>query len=427
MLSRFLRSIIVSVLVIVLQNNVIFSLFLQWGGSRSKDSNAMGKDGEKEPKRMSLSELPPIIPRPGTGSCKSRQSSGSNSAGNGATQISKGYPMKYSERPSLISAEDSGIVINGSESGRFTTGRSQVISPGSGTDDSGEETKAASFNGTNNSASDNVRPAMRSRSKTWGADGQAMRKSGSANKLHTLYERNGSKYVRQISTSSESAKNNKELKLPTAVIGGHSSSKSSYNSFDLGKRTQSYSNLSSSKYSESSKTNNNNSRVPNRNVSHAKTNTNLHKVRSDQNIYYKSTIGSHGDHKSNGRSTMVSQSGRKTRMNNVSNHSFQNSMLHSKSQPNIQETLSSSNTKTRATTSKMYRKKYSIEDDGKISQSLVRYNATGIFGEANEKDKRIIDWLREIENEAERPESPEIEDDQPQQTDTAIHVVYGQD
>ena len=393
----------------------------------------MGKDVEKEPKRMSLSELPPIVPRPGTGSGKSRQSSGGSNS-NGVTQNSKGYSIKYSAgRPSLISVEDSGIVINGSESGRLTTGRSPVRSPGSAGsgDESGEDAKALSFNGTNNSASETFRTSMRARAKTWGSDGQKLRKSGSINKLHTLYEKNNSKCVRKISasTSSENAKTN-DLKLPMTVNGGGgSSNKSSYNSLAFGKRTQSYSNLSSSKFSDSNKANNNNNTiVPNRNVSHAKASTNLHKVRSDQNIYYKSTTsGSHGDYKAAGRSHMMSQSGRKTRMSSVSNQKFQKSVLHSKSQPNIQQTLSQTNTNTRATTSHgtMYTKKYSIEDDGKISENLVRY--TDIFGEMNEKDKRIIDWLREIENEAERPESPDIEHDEPQQTDTAIHVVYGED
>ena len=374
----------------------------------------MGKDGEKDQTRMSLSELPPINPRPGTGSGKSRQSSGSNSAGN---TVTKGYSIKYSERPSLISAEDSGIVINGSESGRFTAGRDPIRSPespGSGLDDdSGDEEKAASFNGTNNSASVSSRPAMRSRSRTWGSDVQ---KPPVANKLHTLYEKKSvSNCVRHgsVATASENAKNNDTLKLPSTV--GQSSSKSSY-SFTFGKRTQSYSNLSSSKFSESSRGHNNNiSTVPNRNTSSS--NTNLYKVRSDQNIFYKTSAGVNSDYKLTSRTQVAPQSGRKPRMSNAGKH------LHSKSQPNIQHALSGNKT----TGSNQYRKKFSIGDGGKISQSLVKYNTRDIFGEADEKDKRIIDWLIEIEKEAERPQSPEIEDDEPPQTDTAIHVIYGQD
>ena len=378
----------------------------------------MGKNGERNESRMSLSELPPIKPRPETGSGKSRQSSGgSNSAGNTVANTTKRYSIKYSERPSLISAEDSGIVINGSESGRFTSGRDPIRSPGSGSNvDSGDEGRAASFNGTNNSASEIFRPAMRSRSKTWGSDAQ---KPPTANKLHTLYEKkNGTKYVRQgsVTTASENAKNNDALKLPSAVNGGQSSNKSSY-SFTFGKRTQSYSNLSSSKYSVSSRGNNNNntSTVPNKNTSSS--NTNLHKVRSDQNIYYKASAGVNADCKLTSRSQVAPQSGRKTRMSNAGKH------LYSKSQPNMQHALSSN----RATSSNQYRKKFFIGDGGKISQSLVKYNTHDIFGEADEKDKRIIDWLIEIEKEAERPESPEIDDDEPPQTDTAIHVIYGQD
>ena len=257
---------------------------------RSKDSsNAMGKDGEKDPSRMSLSELPPIIPRPGTGSGKSRQSSGGNSAGNTMTQTAKGYSIKYSERPSLISAEDSGIVINGSESGPFAGWRSQVRSPGSASDDgSGDEAKAASFNGTNNSASENFHPEMRSRSRTWGSDS---RKPESSIKLHTLYEKNGSKHLRKGSYSSENAKNNNELKLPTAVKSVKSSNKSNSSFTFAKKRTQSYTNLASTKFSELNRGNNN--FVPNRDRSYS--NTNLHKVTSDQNIYHKASTGETSD------------------------------------------------------------------------------------------------------------------------------------
>ena len=117
---------------------------------------------------------------------------------------------------------------------------------------------------------------------------------------------------------------------------------------------------------------------------------------------------------------MTPQSSRRTRMGN--------NALHSKSQPNIQHTLSSSmNSRATSSTANQCRKRFSIQDGGKISQSVVKYNANDIFGEADEKDQRIINWLIEIEKEAERPDSPEIEDDEPPQTDTAIHVVYGED
>ncbi len=51
-----------------------------------------------------------------------------------------------------------------------------------------------------------------------------------------------------------------------------------------------------------------------------------------------------------------------------------------------------------------------------------------VFGSTDLKEKRILDWLRVVEQEAERPDTPQdIVDDEPRQTDTAIHVVYGGD
>ena len=47
----------------------------------------------------------------------------------------------------------------------------------------------------------------------------------------------------------------------------------------------------------------------------------------------------------------------------------------------------------------------------------------------SDKDKhnRIMEWLIGVEYCAEPPETPEIDDTEPVQTDTAIHIVYGQD
>ena len=190
----------------------------------------------------------------------------------------------------------------------------------------------------------------------------------------------------------------KDLKLPTTVSGGYSSNQSSH-SFTFGKRTQSYSNLSSYKYSDSSRgsNNNHNTTVPNMNLLPLK--TNLHKVRSDQNIYYKCTTPDvKKDYKSNSplvcansRSLMASQPGRKTRYSNTSVQNHQKPLRNSQSQPIIQS-LSGANIRT---DSKPQKKKYS-ENDGRISQNLVKYNPNDIFGEANEKDKRIINWLMGI-------------------------------
>jgi len=48
--------------------------------------------------------------------------------------------------------------------------------------------------------------------------------------------------------------------------------------------------------------------------------------------------------------------------------------------------------------------------------------------EENMKKERVIQWLLEIgRHNVERPVTPEIEDDGPLQTDTALHIVYGGD
>ena len=51
------------------------------------------------------------------------------------------------------------------------------------------------------------------------------------------------------------------------------------------------------------------------------------------------------------------------------------------------------------------------------------YGSNGV--EEGEREQRILDWLIGVENEeAERPPSPSIIDEEPVQTDTALHIVY---
>ncbi len=128
-------------------------------------------------------------------------------------------------------------------------------------------------------------------------------------------------------------------------------------------------------------------------------NMGLHRVRSDQNIYSKYSSQGGGITARSGNNSRARQ-----RLSSQGSNRGQG-IQHSKSNPNFQAL------------SLMDNNNHKNIENGQGTRDNV-------FDDASEKDRRIMDWLLGIENEAEIPETPEILHEEPTQTDTAIHIVY---
>ncbi len=306
------------------------------------------------------------------------------------------------ERPSLISAEDSGVIVNGST----TTGDISIRYHGNhrrSSFDSGAEAYSGESSG---SGPDSDERPMKSRSR---ASHQNKSRKGSESqssvtkKLDPLYEKNNLTkspyYSRQTSVpdTSRSRHSSNELKLPHPGTMNGSSIRSN-SSLGMGKRTLSFSNLSS-RFSESSRTNNNHSSLSNRNNILPSKNMGLHRVRSDQNIYSKYSTQGGGVPARTGNNSRARQ--RLSSQGSNRGHGIGQS----KSNPNFQS-LSL------------------VENNNHRNIENGRGTRDDVFEDVCEKDQRIMDWLIGIENEAEIPETPEILHEEPTQTDTAIHIVY---
>ncbi len=325
----------------------------------------------QDPQGMSVSELPPINRRPS--SAHSRKSSGNTSV----KDIPKGTVLKY-EKPVLISLEGPSM----DEEGRPF--KRSHKSPGS-------ESSNCSFRAnssprsTSNTASDN-RHCKYNPSRSWCSNDPPIQgQYSNGGTLETLFEKN---YSSKLQTNGGSS----TPRLPkTSIPKSESQDKLTQNM-----RTKSFTNLS--KLSDST-----------RNLSGSVDEKKevIHKISSEQNL--------NGIVNNGGIPLTAKSATCRKRIPNHTKHSTQvatqnvsppyKPLKQSKSTPNI-----------RASTGPVH------------SENLKNQNSTQDVESDCEKDRRIREWLMGVESsDPDRPETPIINEEEPVQTDTAIHIVYNGD
>lgn len=339
---------------------------------------------------MSVAELPPISGssskhRPGSG--KSRRSSthsqGSRTGGSGntgeTTEIVPINGVAEIPRPSMTKRSNRSPGSTGGSSGHgYSSGTSPRIS-GNGSNEAVGRSRAKSSpegNTVNNVAA----------TKT-------------DSKLETLFEQRthhwpaGEERSRRINNSTVPTPS-QQSRAATNGIGKKGS--------ETFHRTKSFTNLS--KVSGSSKNGtqgrNGTSQIPSKGRL-----TSLQRVPSEQNM--GKGVGSNNIRRRNQSSNNAPSQ----------NNAKQKTMRSSKSTPNFTSASQVAATQSQSKLTSL---------NGQLDPEVTSLSDQ-VFSdpEEEEREQRIIDWLIGVENEeAERPPTPCIVEEEPAQTDTAIHIVY---
>ena len=382
---------------------------------------------------MSLSELPPINGvtsgrRPGSGRSRrsSTHSQGSRSGGAGGS----GNTLARAETTEIVALNgyvDAGKMTKRSNRSPGSTGGSSGRAPSNGTGTGTSPRVTATGTGTGGTGSGGSSDGgIRFRAKSWCApDGSSMvavAAKAADSKLETLFEAKTQQRERRVSDN-----NAPRVTNGLSRVGGGGE-----DGGELFKRTKSFNNLN--KGSDPHQKPGAQGRQSQQPQATTKS-RGLYKVSSDQNIAGKGATGrtqattlrrrnaSTGQNPNLGKQQQQQQLQQKPLRASKSTPNFE-----SQNRPNNNNNDPSSPTRgtlredPKATIAAIAA---ANEKAGTEITSFSEDNFEDVDPEEGEREQRIIDWLIGVESERpERPPSPSIIDDEPTQTDTAIHIIY---